>query len=253
MTNAIDGHRSLRHIGRHDDFAERIGLEGQVLFLRRQIAVERNRGETLLQTRGADGADGGLDFRHAGHEDQDVPRRLGLEDSLHGVGGLLRDGPFVPVVQVTDLDRKASTFGEQDRRRARPWLRHRFVFPAQDGGLACLVQILRHRLRLQGGGHHSQFQIGPLRLLELLHQRQGEVAEQVAFVKLVEQNDARVGKRPVILQPTQQNPLGHIADARAEGGSVVETNLVADFLAEFAPSFPGHSRGHGAGRDAPGL
>ena len=48
-------------------------------------------------------------------------------------------------------------------------------------------------------------------MLKLLHQRQRHVAQEIAFVKLVEQDDADIRQRPVILQPAKQDALGHVA------------------------------------------
>ena len=72
-------------------------------------------------------------------------------------------------------------------------------------------------------------------------------------MEFIEENDAHIGKRPVLLQPAQQNAFGHVADASAEAGLVVETNLVANFGPEGAPAFPGYPRGNRTRRHAPRL
>ena len=72
-------------------------------------------------------------------------------------------------------------------------------------------------------------------------------------MKFVEQNRSDIGERSIILQPAQQNSFGHKTDARAETGLVVETNLIADFLAEFAIAFPRDARGDGSRGDATWL
>ncbi len=79
------------------------------------------------------------------------------------------------------------------------------------------------------------------------------IAEQIAFVKFVEQYRADIRQRSIILQPTQKNSFGHKTNACAETGLIVETNLIADFLAEFAFAFPRHARGNGSRRNTTRL
>ncbi len=61
-------------------------------------------------------------------------------------------------------------------------------------------------------------------------------------MKFVEQNDANLCQRAVILQPAQQNALGDKADAGAQAGLVIKTDLIADFRAELHIAFPSHTR-----------
>ena len=112
MLNAVDGHRRFSDIGGDDDFTQRIRLKRQVLSIRRQITMERNQREPLARPARANGADGRVDFRHAGHEDEEVARLARVDDALDDVGRLLRDWPFVFAVQVMDFDRKAPAFGK---------------------------------------------------------------------------------------------------------------------------------------------
>src|SRR5207244_8257678 len=60
-------------------------------------------------------------------------------------------------------------------------------------------------------------------------------------------------KRPVLLEPAQQDPFGHVTDTGAEGSSIIETNLVADLRAESHAAFPGDTRCDRARRDPPRL
>ena len=116
-----------------------------------------------------------------------------------------------------------------------------------------MVQVLGDRLGVERGGHHGQFQIRSPGPLKPLHQRQRRVAQEVAFVKLVEQDDPDIGKRRIILQPAEENAFGDEADARSEGCLVVKADLVTDLLAEPAAAFPGDPRRHGARSHAPRL
>jgi hypothetical protein len=89
--------------------------------------------------------------------------------------------------------------------------------------------------------------------LEAFHQREGDVAEEIPFVELVEEDSGNFGERTVILEPTKQNAFGHITDAGSQAGLVVEPDLVADFGAEGAMAFPGHARSNGSSRDTTRL
>ncbi len=66
-------------------------------------------------------------------------------------------------------------------------------------------------------------------------------------MEFVEENDADIGKRPVVLKPTQQDAFGHEADARAQAGLIIEPDLITDFSAEPGISLPSYPRGDGAG------
>ena len=72
-------------------------------------------------------------------------------------------------------------------------------------------------------------------------------------MKLVEQYDADAGKRPVVLEPAQQDPFGYVTNAGAEGSLIVEANLVADLRAKSHAAFPGDTRCDRARRDPPRL
>ena len=74
MLNAVDGHRGFSDVGGDDDFTQRIRLERQILFVRRQITVERNQRDPFSRPARANGAEGRVDFRHAGHENEEVAR-----------------------------------------------------------------------------------------------------------------------------------------------------------------------------------
>ena len=257
MPNPVDGHGSLSLIGRDDHFAQRVRFKSQILIFGWQVSVERQHRHALVQSRGANAADGRIDLRHARHEHENMARLTRVDDPFHGVSRLLRHGAFVLVVEEANFDRETLAFGDEHRAgTGRVGLQPGFVILCRTGGGGCgrdSSQIFRHRPGVEGGGHHGHFQIRASGSLKLFHQRQRHVAQQIAFMELVEQNNTDIGKRPVILQPAEQDAFGHVANARAEGGSVIKTNLVADFLAGPAPAFPRHTRGNRAGGDAAGL
>ena len=66
------------------------------------------------------------------------------------------------------------------------------AFGNQDG--AILAQVFGHRLGFQRGGHDDHFQVGPARLLQSLGQGQGHVAQQIALVKFIEEDDAMTSR-----------------------------------------------------------
>src|ERR1017187_8133647 len=72
-------------------------------------------------------------------------------------------------------------------------------------------------------------------------------------MKLIEDHHAHVGKQAIVLQPAQEDALGHVADACAQAGLVIEANLVTDFRAELAPPFPGNPCRNRPRRDPAGL
>ena len=66
---------------------------------------------------GAAGVDGRVDFAHAGHENEHVAGRAGIDDAFHHIRGLFGDRAFVVAVQVTHLHRKTLAFGNQNGAR----------------------------------------------------------------------------------------------------------------------------------------
>jgi hypothetical protein len=171
VADAVNGDRGLRDIRGNDHLAQGIRREGEVLLVGRQVAVQRDEGETLVCADGPSRADGGVDLAHAGHENQDVPRLAGVDDLLDDVGGLFGDWPLVMLAQIAHFHREALSLRMQDWR------------------LACAPlfrQILRHRLGLERRRHDGHLQIGTLSALQAFDQRQRDVAEQVALVELIE-------------------------------------------------------------------
>lgn len=232
VADAVDGHGGFGDVGGDDDFAERVGLESAILVFGRKVAVERDEGEAFGGASCAQGVDGGVDFAHTRHEHEDVTRLAAIHDLFDGVGSLIGGGAFVDLVEVADFDRITLAFRDQD---------------------GAVVQVSCDGFGFQGRGHDGQLKVRAGRLLEILHQRQGNIAEQVALVEFIEEDDADVAERAVILQPTEEDAFGDKTDAGAEAGLIIEADLVSDFLSKRGVAFPSDTGGHGAGGDAAWL
>ena len=61
--------------------------------------------------------------------------------------------------------------------------------PFRDEDTALVPEIFRNRFSLQRGGHYHDLQIRSPRLLEPLGQGEGHVAQQIALMKFVENQD----------------------------------------------------------------
>ena len=88
--------------------------------------------------------------------------------------------------------------------------------------------------------------------MQFFDQSQRDIAEQIPFMKLIEQNHADITQRAIVLQPAQQDSLRDKTDARAKAGMILEPNLISDFLSELDFTLPGHAsrdsaRSHTAG------
>ena len=194
--------------------------------------MQRNEGETFGGSRGAKGVDGRGDLAHTRHEDEDVPTFAGVDDTLHGVRRLLGARPIIGQVEIVYFDRKALPFGDEN---------------------GAAAEILRHRLGVQRGRHDNDFQVWPARLLNLFHERKRDIAHQISFVKLIEEQHADIAQGGVILQPAKQNTFGHEADPGSQTRLVIEANLVTDLLAKLAVAFPSHPRRDGSRGNATRL
>jgi hypothetical protein len=124
--------------------------------------------------------------------------------------------------QVFDLDRKGAAGGTQDGTRR---------------------QIFLEEARIQGCGHHGEFEVGARGRLELKRAGQGNVAIKMALVKFVEKNRGDAPQLRILDQLAQENSFGDKANARVSGSNIFESNLVADFIAEPAVSFGRDPRG----------
>ena len=149
--------------------------------------MQRNKGEPLPRAGSPDRANGGVDLAHAGHENENVAHFAGIDDGFHSISSLFGVRALVTVRLEMHLDREHLAFGNED------W---------------AIPEIFRHWLSFQRRRHHGQLQIGPLRLLQVLDQGQGDIAEQIALVKFIKQYDANIAEAAVILQPAKQDAFG---------------------------------------------
>lgn len=88
------------------------------------------------------------------------------------------------------------------------------------------IQKDRHGLRIQGGAHYHQAEIGPGLPLEPAQERERQIRVQVALVEFI--NDH--GDAPqlgILLKPPQQQPLGHKPDKGGPGDSLFEAHGIA--------------------------
>ena len=232
MSDAVDGDAGLRDVGGDDHFAQCIRRKGTVLIPRFQFAMQRDARHALPRSQATQRVQGAVDLATPRHEDEDVAGCLFVDDALDRLRCLRGDRALVRNGEVVDLHRIALPFGDEDR---------------------ALIQIRRHRLGIERGGHHHHRQIASLRLLQVLHQREGDIAEQVSLVELIEHHRPDLGQRAVILKPAQQDAFGDKADAGADTGVIVEADLIANLRAQFALSLRGDTVGHRSGGDAAGL
>ena len=194
--------------------------------------MQRDVGHALASSDASQSVERAVDLAAPRHEHEDVAGRLVIDDAFDHLSRLRGDRALVRKRVIANFHRIALPFRNEDR---------------------ALIQIRRDRLGIERRGHHQHGQIGPLGLLQVLHQRQRHIAEQVPLVELIEDHRTDVRQRAIILEPAQQDAFGDKADARAEAGVIVEADLIADLRAELAPALPCHARGHRAGGDAPGL
>ena len=232
MADAVDGDAGLRDVGGDDHFAQRVRSKRAVLFLRFQFAMQRDAGHALPRSQPAQGIQRAIDLAAPRHEDEDVAGRLVMEDALDGLRRLHRDRSLVGELQIAHFHGITLPLGNEDR---------------------TLIQIRRHRLRIQRGRHHHHRQIRPVCLLQMFHQRQRDIAEQVPLVELIEDHCPDVLQCAIILKPSQQNALRDKANASPHARVVIKPNLIPDLSAELPLTFPSHPRRHRAGRHPPGL
>ncbi len=213
----------------------RVARDGGVLVGGREFAVERH-GEPPTQARVvADFAQGPVDLVRAGHEHERVAFRVRGGETGQFLGGEFPGGDAVErrgAGEVFDVHRvRAATGNERFARRE--------VF-AEDG---CF----------QRGRHDDEPQVGPGGFLDLQGAGEGDVAVEMAFVELVEENRRDARQCGVGEHLAQEDAFGDVFDARAGAGNVVEADAVADLRAERAVAFARHAGGEHAGGQAAGL
>ncbi len=94
---------------------------------------------------------------------------------------LLSDWALIRQIEMLDLHRVRSAFGHENR---------------------TAVQILGDWYSIQGRRHDADLEVRPIKFLDLFGERERNIAEQVAFMKFVEQDDADVTQLRIISQTT---------------------------------------------------
>jgi len=115
------------------------------------------------------------------------------------------------------------------------------------------VEVGCDRSAVERGGHDEEAQVGPVLLLELPGSREGDVPEEMAFVKLVEDDRGDRFQRRVREQAAEQNPFRHVENPGGVGGPVLEADLVSHLFAEGVPSFLGDPSRQQPGRGSSWL
>ncbi len=89
MAHAIDGHTGFSDIRRNDDFAKPIRSKSEILLIGRQFTMQWDQRDLFSQTLGSDCVDGGHDFAHARHKNENIARQTVIHDVGHGLCRLL--------------------------------------------------------------------------------------------------------------------------------------------------------------------
>lgn len=246
VDDTVDGEGGFGNVGGDDALATGTAalaggagglVEDALLLLRGEGTVE-----------GVDDQRAGVDFAHefvgfevdfpagifnlvfTGQEEQDIALGLGgvnLEDCSDG--GL--DVVALRLGGVEDLDRVSSSRNRQQRR---------------------IVEVSLELLRIKRGGHDDDLEVRSAPG-DLLQQRHEDIGRQGPFVSLVE-NDAAVPRHFVIVHGlAQQHTVGHVLEHRLGARHVLETDAVADLLAEDDVHLVGDTLGDGHGGDSTGL
>ncbi len=128
------------------------------------------------------------------------------------------------------LDSRGDSFLERGDRVRRVFDRDRMQPPfGHDHGTA--AEKSRNRRRIDRRGHDGDAQIPPRSALEPPQKRQRDIGIQMAFVKLIQNDDACARKLRVGQKPARQNALGQETDARSRTSNFFEPDLVSDHLA----------------------
>ena len=111
----IDSEGSLGDVGGHDDLPPAVGGQGGVLIGHGQLAMEGEDDEIIAYAGTADGVDGPMDFKRAGHEDEHVALGLASE-ALDFIGGHVPNGDVLRAIgarQVLDIDGIGAALGPE--------------------------------------------------------------------------------------------------------------------------------------------
>ncbi len=101
----------------------------------------------------------------------------------------------------------------------------------------------RHPLPVEGRGHDEEPQIGANRTADVERQRQTQVALEVAFVELVEDDESHTGELGIVLQSAGQDTLRHDLDP----GATARATFVPGPEADQPPHLLTHEVRHPSG------
>ena len=215
---------------RKDDFPLpcSTGRNGPALLRQGQHSIKRTDGRAAQgrsqQLRAA--ADIGL----AGEEGEDIsligpvglPHRIG-----HGFGGIFRGG----VGPADDLHREHLPPAFYQRR---------IQFPAQ-------------RIRVDGGRHQENSQVGPQHLLRLARKREGHIGGQAPLVELVENDHGNAIQPRIVHEPAHEDAFREHLDTGKSRYLLLEPHPVPDRPADRLSQHVSHPLGDLPGGHPPWL
>ena len=126
------------------------------------------------------------------------------------------------------------------------------------GAAAGNEQFARRHVALQDvaierRGHDDNEQIRARGFLDFKRARQGDVAVEMAFMKLVEADGRDAAQSRVGEHLAQQDALSHVADSRGLGHDAIQADLVADLATHAAVALGSDSCGEHPGGEPAGL
>jgi hypothetical protein len=194
---------------------------GAILLGRRQVAVEGEEREVMLDRDGLEGFLRAPDLRGAGQEDKYVAVWLLAHGCAHGSRDLECERPIIWALRVLGLHFEHAAFGAQSRS----------------------AQVVGDRLRAQCRRHHDDTKVGPACPAKTPYERESNVTVKMAFVKLVENDRRRSPKLRIRNESAREYPLGHEADPCRFARLVLEPHRVANRLAHALAALFGYALG----------
>ena len=234
--DAVDGEAGFGDVGADDHLALAVVAgDGGVLVGGGEFAVKRE-DDPAAGERGTEGADGAVDLVAARHEDEGVAFGVRAQEAAEFFGGEVPGRDAVErggTREVLDRDGIGATRGSEG------FAGGEVLFQA--GGFK------RRR-------HDDEQEVGAGGFLDLQGAGEGDVAVEVAFVELVEDEGGDTGEGGVGEHLAQEDALGDVLDAGAAAGDVVQTDAVADLVADAGVvAFAGDAGGEHPGREAARL
>jgi hypothetical protein len=164
------------------------------------------------------------------------PRRaLGRAPDLGGAGQEDEHVAVVPVERAAWRGRTAGSMKAVDGRAA-----GRSVSTGCAASLRCgrraRPSSSARTAPVERGGHDEDAQVRAQQRLRLEREGEAEVGVDAALVELVEDDDAGVVERRVVLQHPREHALRDDLDARARSDARIEAHAVADGVADVSPS-----------------